>query len=317
MSWGSYITLAATILIFIAGVISCIMRRTLVGRKAQKRRIAENAEMNGENYYNRQAALPTALPTAPVMVTGGPGADKLPSFATYDMAKKEDSERTSDDRAPLTAQTGSNTSPDGANSEGGIPLQDRYGAPPTMGNGRFNGPPMRDEYGNIMPPPAAPYGPGGRSRDQSQDSQFRNQYPGPGGYRGRGGPQGGYRGRGGPGYPGGRGGYPPGRGGYGPPGRGGPGAMAGGAMMRGGRGGGPPGYSNGYGSQNGRRAPSPGGTYPPPGGYQNGQGGPGYNNGISPAGYGQFDNDQDETIYHEQNRHHLLTTITATTLDKL
>lgn len=269
MSWGSYIVLAATILVAVSVVISCAMRRTLIGRKARKRRIAENAEMNGENFYNRQA---TVVPKAfdPV-VSGAVDGNKLPAFATFQTAK-EGSERTSgDERMPLTQRTLSNGSGDdrGETMDGSIPLQDRYGGPPQMGGapGGMNAPPQRDQYGNIIN--ATPYG---RSRDPSQDSQFRNPYPGgaPGGpYRGRGGP-GGFRGRGGS-----RGGYggPPGRGGYapvpnrvgpngtGPIGAGAMGGMAAGAMMRGGRGGGPPAYSNDGAPYGQRRAPSPGGPY--------------------------------------------------------
>jgi hypothetical protein len=262
MAWGSYLVLAATVLIAASGIVSCAMRRTLVSRKARQKRIAENAEMNGENFYNRQAAVPAPMDApAPVLVNGAPGADKLPAFATFDMAKKEGDDRTSDERIPLTTRTPSNTSPEaGPDRDGRVTQQDRYGGPPQMNNGRYNGPPPRDEFGNIIPQPA--YGGPGmmNSRDQSQDSQYRNPYPGPAGFRGRGGgPPGGFRGRGGPGYGGpGRGGYgpPPGRGGYGPPGRGAP-------MMRGGRGP-PPGYNNGYGPPPGpRRAPSPGGSYGP------------------------------------------------------
>ncbi|WEW60241.1 regulator of ime2 [Emydomyces testavorans] len=43
------------------------MRRTLVSRKARKRRIAENAEMSGENFYNRQMAA--KVDVAPVGTT--------------------------------------------------------------------------------------------------------------------------------------------------------------------------------------------------------------------------------------------------------
>ncbi|OBT49748.1 hypothetical protein VE04_09877 [Pseudogymnoascus sp. 24MN13] len=94
MAWGSYIVLAATILIAASGIVSCAMRRTLVSRKARKRRIEENAEMNGENFYNRQAAtgpLPAPI-TAPTIasssVTGGNG-DKLPAFATFESAQAD------------------------------------------------------------------------------------------------------------------------------------------------------------------------------------------------------------------------------------
>lgn len=254
MAWGSYIVLAATVLIAASGIVSCAMRRTLVSRKARKRRIEENAEMNGENYYARQGT------TAPVagsdtLMNGGPGVDKLPSFATFEMQKKEE-DRTSDERIPLTTM---DTSPNSV--------------PGSAGTDRYRGPsPPRDQYGNPMPaPPAAAGAYGMRSRDPSADPSLNRQYSETSmGSRGRGMP---YRGRGGYGPPGGRGGYgppPPGarggyrggfgdprsRGGYGAPGsyRGPPGGdammagaggMAAGAIMRGGRGGPPPGYGRG------------------------------------------------------------------------
>ena len=55
MAWGGWIVLAATILIIASSVVTCAMRRTLVSRKARKKRIAENAEMNGQNYYENMA----------------------------------------------------------------------------------------------------------------------------------------------------------------------------------------------------------------------------------------------------------------------
>jgi prepilin signal peptidase PulO-like enzyme (type II secretory pathway) len=274
MAWGSYIVLAATILIAASGIVSCAMRRTLVSRKARKRRIAENAEMNGENFYNRQAAGPMP-PTAgsSTLVNGGPGADKLPTFATFETAKKDPDERTSDERVPLTTRTPSETSPTNGPGAPGMGMNDRYGGLP-------GGSPPRDQYGNPMPrPPPGAYGM--RSRDPSADPSLNRQYSDNSMSRGRGGMPGGYRGRGG--YPmNGRGGYgPPPRGGYGPPrggygpprgGYGGPyrggmgdatiGGMAAGGMMRGGRGGPPPGYGapqNGRGYDN--RGPSPAGSY--------------------------------------------------------
>src|SRR4051794_21071600 len=54
LQWGGWIVLASTILITASGIITCAMRRTLVTRKARKKVIAANAEMNGENYYSRQ-----------------------------------------------------------------------------------------------------------------------------------------------------------------------------------------------------------------------------------------------------------------------
>jgi hypothetical protein len=265
IAWGSYIVLAATILIAASGIVSCAMRRTLVSRKARKRRIAENAEMNGENFYNRQGTDPIAPTVSNNMVNGGPGVDKLPAFATFEMAKKEEG-RTSDERIPLTTRTPSETSP--SNVPGAPASNDRYGGPPP----RMGAAPARDQYGNpVMPPPVA-YG-GSRSRDPSTDPSLNRQYSDNSmNSRGRGMPPGGYRGRGfspsgrgnyGPpprGYFNGpRGGYGPQRGSYGGPQgpyRGPPegmndgmmaaGAVGAGAMMRGGGGsrgrGAPPGY---------------------------------------------------------------------------
>jgi hypothetical protein len=269
MAWGSYIVLAATILIAASGIVSCAMRRTLVSRKARKRRIDENAEMNGENFRARLGTDPIVPPIASTMVSGGLSDNKLPSFAQFD--SKVDGNRTSDERIPLTTRTPSETSPN--NIPGG----------PAMGmNDRFGGS-ARDQYGNPMPmPPPSSFGM--RSRDPSTDPSLNRQYTDDSmNSRGRGGMQ--YnRGRGGYGPPG-RGGYGPppgrgyrggfgnpngGRGGYGPPGpnRGPPmgvmndgmmagavGGMAAGGMMRGGRGGPPPGYGQRGGYE---RNPSPG-----------------------------------------------------------
>jgi hypothetical protein len=282
MAWGSYLVLAATILVAASGLVSCAMRRTLVSRKARAKRIAENAEMNGENFYARQAAETVApLPLAPPILDSGPGVDKLPSFATFEMAKEKGRTSDGDERIPLTSRTPTDRSPAaGAATLNGGPEdpyggQQRMNGAPGMNDGRYNGPPQRDEYGNIIPPQAG-YGQPGMRRDPSQD-RMRGGY-GDNNFRGRGGPPGGYRGRGGPGY--GRGGFNPNtRGGYGPgPGRGGPngmmGPMAGGAMMRGGRGG-PPGYPNGNGSYRGE---SPGGSYGPMGRAP--APGPGYGDGA-------------------------------------
>lgn len=189
------------------------MRRTLVSRKARKRRIAENAEMSGENYYNRQNAATTALsdPKPGPMnteikepVVSSPTAD-APAFATFRTNTRE----SDDDRTPLNGRP-----------------QQPSDFPLTDSRSRTNGVPtnvLRDEP--TLPPPPGPYGPDQRD---------------PGGPGGPGGmPTAGYASRG-------RGGYPPrggsgyGRGGpYGPPrGRGGPmgGAMGpprGGPGMRG------------------------------------------------------------------------------------
>lgn len=265
LRWGGWIVLVSTILIVAAGVVTCAMRRTLVGRKARKKRIAENAEMNGENFYARQntaaiapagarAETPPPLKSQPPppMVNGGPGADKLPSFTSYEK-NPHDFE---DDRVPLNTRTPSNRtlpsngmqpqSPDEpfdtfAGAGRGFPPR---GGPRGMGGGRggYGGP--RDEYGNSLPPSNA-FGPTPRTvrRDQS-DPGMRHQYSddGMGGARGRG--RGGFPARG---Y--GRGGpYGPGRGGPYQYGRGAPTTMAAGAGETRNRGGPgpPPGYGNGY-----------------------------------------------------------------------
>ncbi|KAI0487692.1 pali-domain-containing protein [Xylaria cf. heliscus] len=279
LAWGSWLVLAATILVFLSFIVSCAMRRTLVGRKARKKRIAENAEMSGENYYNRQAqqevtsvVASSLQPTVPTVSGANGPSDKLPSFATYE--KRDD--RSSDERIPLTARTPSERSPNNA------PL-DMNASDLTNTRRSFSGSTQTlptDPYGNPMAQPPDAYG---MRRGPSMERMDGRGRGGPGGYRGRGG-----NGRGmyGGGYgppPNGRGGYggpPNGRGGYGPPGRGpyGPGPNGrGGFGQRGGYNGGmrggrtpPPGYAGG--------APYDGRT-PPPGGF--GPYGPGRQ--VSPA----------------------------------
>ncbi|KAL8772961.1 MAG: hypothetical protein Q9209_001981 [Squamulea sp. 1 TL-2023] len=285
MRWGGWIVLVSTILIVASGVVTCAMRRTLVSRKARKKRIAQNAEMNGENFYNRQNAPvgvraetppPLTLHPGPPMANGAPGPDKLPTFATYEKNPGD----FDDDRIPLNTRTPSNrTLPSngmqprpseegyemqGPPSRGGIPR----GGPRGIRGGRddYSGP--RDEYGNPLPPSNA-FGPlrGGMRRDQSEPRP-RDQYPDDNmnGVRGRG--RGGFPlrgyGRGGP--------YGPGRGGPGN-GRGMPMGMAGDMRNRQGP---PPDYSNGYSPMGGDR----------PGQYE--QGGPaGYGRSPSAPAYGR------------------------------
>ena len=295
LAWGGWIVLASTILILASGIITCAMRRTLVSRKARKKRIAENAEMNGENFYARQAAPPKlamdrAESPPPLPVQHG-GPDKLPTFATF-----ETKAGTDDDRIPLNSRTPSDkTLPSAPGSRSGGYSDDgftRYGGPgrggtgaPTGvrgGRGGYNGP--RDEYGNPLPPSNAfgPMPPAGMRRDRSEPPRLRHQYSdetmNSQGSRGRGrggfGPPRGYgrggpRGRAyGPGPGRGRGGYGYGRGGIpmGPMAAGaGAGMMAG--EWRQGQEPPPPGY--GY-----------GGGYPP-------QDRPGLYDGPGPAGYGR------------------------------
>ncbi|KAL8914355.1 MAG: hypothetical protein Q9171_000985 [Xanthocarpia ochracea] len=294
MRWGGWIVLVSTILIVASGVVTCAMRRTLVSRKARKKRIAQNAEMNGENFYNRQnapvgarAETPPPLLSNPgrPMVNGTLGADKLPTFATYEKNPHDFEE----DRIPLNTRTPSNrTLPSngmqsrpseegyemqGPPSRGGLPR----GGPRAMrgGRGGYSGP--RDEYGNPLPPSNA-FGPmpGSMRRDQS-DPRMRGQISDENMTASRGRGSGGFppRGyvRGGP--------YGPGGGGPGN-GRGMPMGMAAGAgpgMIDGdmrNRRGPPPGYSNGYPPMGGDR----------PGHFEHG-GPAGYGRSPSAPGYGR------------------------------
>ncbi|KAI4165251.1 MAG: hypothetical protein LQ342_001119 [Letrouitia transgressa] len=186
------------------------MRRTLVSRKARKKRIAENAEMNGENFYSRQNTIQTGAraesppplnSSAPPMVNGAPGSDRLPTFTTYEKSAAVIEE----DRVPLNTRTPSNKtlpntsaqarpSKDGSEKYGGLPR----GGPRGMrgGRGGFSGP--RDEFGNPLPPSNA-FGPNrGQMRRDPSDPRLRRQYSDENisaqGFRERG--RGGYPGRG-------------------------------------------------------------------------------------------------------------------------
>lgn len=305
IAWGSYVVLAATILVALSGLVSCAMRRTVVGRKARQKRIAENAEMSGENYYNRQAQVATAPvpsssvlhPTVP-LVSGanGRGGDALPEFASYE--KKDD--QSSDERIPLTAaRSRSSRSPGTFNTDQSTYVNDSANqAEMTTLRSMSTTPGARDQYGNpLLPQDGYPMRSGSVER---MGSPPRGPLP-PGAYRGRGGypgpGRGGYNGYGPP--PGGRGGYgPPGRGGYGPPGgRGGygPPPRGYGGPMRGGRTPPPPSYQGQYDrrgspagtNQYGSRRPSPG----PPSA-------PGYMNqsmsNVSSGGYEAYNPNRDE-----------------------
>jgi hypothetical protein len=311
VAWGGWIVLGATIIIVASGIVTCAMRRTLVSRKARKKRIAENEDMNGQTYYANRAAAATVTSEYPKaespppcdkdnQMSGHQGND----YASFDLRKQESPE----DMTPLNQRNPSlkTVSSNGLGSDGLIQPQ--------------RGPSGRrqpvDQYGNPIPPMPTdnmmmmngpPRGPPG---------------PGRGGpYRGRGGPRGGpYGGRGGP-----RGGP---RGGYGGPPRGGmrgpppPGWNGNGRGMRPppgmpmngpgpgpGRGAPPPGYDNAYYAQDGPPPPRDQSPYgnrglPPPGpapmGMSIGQaiemdnrtGTPPVNNNNSPN-YGLRDSDGD------------------------
>jgi hypothetical protein len=254
LGWGGWIVLGATILLVVSGVVTCAMRRTLVSRKARKRRIAENAEMSGENYYNRQNAAAAAVTggftgprsealnaeTKEAIITTSPNSESGPMFATF----RTTTHSSDDDQTPLNSQVAPTD----------IPPPDSQYAARSRGDGMPSSAPF-DESRNH--PYAGSYGPGPRMRPGPGDPRLRPQYsdgsmgsrlgPPPPGFapRGRGGypPRGGY-GRGGP-YGGPRGPPPNGRGGPMGPMRGAPSGM----MGRGQRGPNPAGY--GYGPVSG------------------------------------------------------------------
>ena len=270
LQWGGWIVLASTILITASGVVTCAMRRTLVSRKARKKRIAENAEMSGANFYARQAEESQMMPGGSTeskspMVNGGPGTDVLPAFASYNARRSE--ERTMN--GPSSIDPVSATSP--------IDNNRFYGGQRSRSNSR----PRPEDYG-------APLG-------AARSYEERPPIPAPsrGGYgtpRGRGGypPRGGMPSRGsfeGRGYP--PSAYGPGRGGYPNRGRGGhpggptpPGVPPPGVMIPAGAGRRPP---PGYGPQSPDGAP---GAYGPPqsAGYAR-PGEPGFEP-PSPSNYG-------------------------------
>ncbi|PNP37268.1 hypothetical protein TGAMA5MH_10837 [Trichoderma gamsii] len=251
LAWGTYITIAATALVFFSLLVSCAMRRTLISRKDQRRRIAENAEMNAQNYYNREEQEPkstfvmTTQPTVPTIISGGSGTqDTLPAFATYETPRDD---QVSDEHIPLTQRTTSERSNNGMQPT----VPDMAAVPGSDIGGPYNGPQRSqstDPYGNY---PNNAYGAAaGQPYDRMNRGPTRQATDPSNGYRGGRGGRGGYgapmRGRGGA--------YgPPGRGGYGP---------------RGGRGGG----GGGYGSQPRPyyNMPRGGGTRsPPPMNYSN------------------------------------------------
>lgn len=239
MAWGTYVVLAATILVAFGGVVTCAMRRAMTSRKARRKKIEENAEMSGENYYNREANSKAnadvgivTQPSIPMVSGANQPKDNLPTFASFNQVKKDD--QVSDERVPLTQRSPTSGLGDtsAASAMGGAGAARPYGSRS----------PSQDRYGNSANGPDGYAAPRDPSFDRSQ-SRGRGDMGGPY-YRGRGGP---YNGRGGYGPPNrGRGGYgPPGRGGFGP---------------RGGRGGYGPPPRGGYGPP----GPMRGGRSPPP-----------------------------------------------------
>lgn len=247
VAWGGWIVLAATIIIVASGIVTCAMRRTLVSRKARKRRIAENDEMNGQSYYANRANAAAVASDFPKAESPPPlSGDTIMAGSKGNDAAYFESQKPSppEDMTPLNQRNPSLKTV----SSNGEARSDITAPPMRSPSGRRQ--PV-DQYGNAIPPMpndpyminAAPRGPPSRGGPQ----------------RGRGGPPRGGLPRGGP-YGGGRGG------GYGP--RGG---------MRGPP---PPGWNGG--GRGGRGGPMQG---PPPNGR--GAPPPGYNNYNNNNLYGQ------------------------------
>lgn len=250
MAFGTYFVLAATVLVGISAVVTCSMRRVLKSRKSQRKMVAQNAEMSGENYYNREGPAKTFFDITPqpsipqASGANGTTGDVLPTFATFEQKKEA---TVSDEQVPLRQQS-PNSGPQNGGFQDLANTNDAAGAlPPTRSA-------SRDRYGNLVDGPPEGYGVARGPSMESMRSRGSNGYRGGRGGYGRGG----FDAYGAPTR--GRGGYnAPGRGGYGP---------------RGGRGGalGPP--RGGYGP------PMRGGRGPPPGPY--GNAGP-YDRRPSPA----------------------------------
>lgn len=170
LSWGGWIVLAATIIIVACGVVTCAMRRTLVSRKARKRRIAENAEMNGQNFYGRHNADTAAMlgksPFAPSAEAKTPFSyqtESAPTFARFEVT----SQRNDNELRRLDSTTSSSNATRMAD-------EGRYNSP----SGRPGNPPgnvPRDAYGNQMTAPG-PYETDPRMVRSHSDPRLQNQY---------------------------------------------------------------------------------------------------------------------------------------------
>lgn len=221
LGWASYLVVAGTVMVGLSGLFICAMRRTLISRKDRKRRIGENAEMSGENYYNREAQKDAIAgsrqPTMPTVTGANGNGDALPTFASFE------DDKPNDERIPLTQRSPSERSAQLARVGTGSPVN-------TLGEPvRASSVPLgSDQYGNPMGPSPNDYAALRRGQSSEALNGGSRGAVGAPGYRGvRGSFNGGQyagSGRGGYGQQG-RGSYGP-RGGYGAP-RGGPVAMRG------------------------------------------------------------------------------------------
>ncbi|XP_044721674.1 SUR7/PalI family domain-containing protein [Hirsutella rhossiliensis] len=191
LAWGSYMVLAATIILGLSGIGSCAMRRAVVSRLAHKRRVEENAEMSGENYYTRevQSKPSTAVANQPT----------LPLFASFENQTKEDrssdelTQRTHSERSPNAVPYGMADSGQAALRRAPPPRDPGRGAPgygrggSMRGRGGYGqsdgraayGPPPRDMYGNrgAQGPPSTYNNAGQYDRRPSADAMYYGQQP--------------------------------------------------------------------------------------------------------------------------------------------
>lgn len=285
MQWGGWIVLGATILIAIAGVVMCGMRRTVVSKKARRKRIEDNAAMNGQEFYASQALSRerTAAPTQP---------DKLPEYATFEVNKTTPGEPEGE-RIPLNPRSRTVSPPiPGAGSDGSFtrsntltrePSDRSVGYGPTpRGAGPLSRPmppgQVRNQYSNGALQTGTSGSPGPYGVPPPQRGGYDRGYGGDV-YAERGPPLGGFRGPTPPGM------YPP-PGGLAPPPRRGPspGQFGPRPPASNAYGGGGPGYSMSPPPNNGIMGP------PPQGGMRGGQapyggmGGPPLGGAVMTAG---------------------------------
>ena len=295
--------LGATILIAIAGVVMCGMRRTVVSKQARRKRIEDNAATNGQEFYASQA-LARERAAAPVQ------HDKLPEFATFEVNKTTPGEPEGE-RIPLNPRSRTVSPPiPGTGSDGSFTRSntltrepsDRsvgYGPPP-RGAGPLSRPmpsgQVRNQYSNGTLQAGASGSSGPYGVPPPQRGGYDRGYGGDV-YGERGGtPLGGFRGPTPPSM------YPP-AGGLAPPPRRGPspGQLVPRPPTSNSYGGGGPGYGMGPLPNNGIMGPPPQGGMrggqvpyggmggPPPGVVMTGAGGP-----IPPSGPQQYDFPEDE-----------------------
>lgn len=180
LAWGGWIVLGSTILITASGVVTCAMRRTLVSRKARKKRIAGNAEINGEILYNNRPNA-TRIESPPPLNRQPPApSDSLPAFPLYDAKSSKDID---DERIPLNTRSPSNRTVLSNGHRGDVSEDgsERYampgrGAPGGFRSGRGDHNIPKDEFGNHLAPSNA-FGPlPPPIRRSSADTKMRQEY---------------------------------------------------------------------------------------------------------------------------------------------